>query len=134
MRNIWKDAKRPTVLQVFLAKITRNNALGRFRKMSASKRIPAEIIVSLEELDECADFEPGEDEKYFVEQLSFVLNSYLRSLSNRQLFVFICRYYYSDTIPHIANMLKLSENTVFRDLSKIRAGLKECLEKGGYHI
>ena len=34
---------RPSVFKVFLAKIMRNIALDRFRKNSASKRIPSEI-------------------------------------------------------------------------------------------
>jgi len=56
----------------------------------------------------------------------------LRTLSDRQTFVFVCRYYYSDTIESIAKMLGLSPNTVLRDLAKIRAGLKERLAKEGY--
>jgi len=124
--------KRPTAFQVFLSKIMRNTALGRFRKANASKRIPPEIIVSLDELDECANFEPGEDEKYFINELGKILNSYLRTLTDRQTFIFVCRYYYSDSVVNIAKMLELSENTILRDLSKIRKGLKERLEKEGY--
>ena len=126
--------KRPTAFQVFLAKIMRNMALGRFRKSNASKRIPPEIIVSLDELDECANFEPGEDEKYFINEIGKILNSYLNSLSDRQTFIFVCRYYYSDSVINIAKMLELSENTILRDLSKIRKGLKERLEKEGYRL
>ncbi len=123
---------RPTLLQVFLSKITRNIALGRFRKTKAAKRIPPEIIVSLDELDECMCFEVGEDEKYLIHQISRILNDYLRTLTDRQTFVFVCRYYYSDTIESIAKMLGLSANTVLRDLAKIRKGLKETLAKEGY--
>ena len=126
--------KRPTAFQVFLAKIMRNMALGRFRKSNASKRIPPEIIVSLDELDECANFEPGEDEKYFMNEIVKILNSYLNALSDRQTFIFVCRYYYSDSVINIAKMLELSENTILRDLAKIRKGLKERLEKEGYRL
>ena len=126
--------KRPTVFQVFLSKIMRNMALGRFRKTTASKRIPPEIIVSLDELDECANFEPGEDEKYFINELGKILNSYLNSLTDRQTFIFVCRYYYSDSVISIAKMLELSENTILRDLAKIRKGLRARLEKEGYRL
>ena len=125
---------KPTILQVFLSKIMRNTALGRLRKASAAKRIPSELSISLEELDECIRWEPGEDEKYYVNRLSELFNKYLDTLSDRQLFIFICRYYYSDSVVKIADMLKLSKNTVFRDLAEIRKGLREFLEKEGYNI
>lgn len=123
---------KPTVLQVFLSKITRNIALGRFRKATAAKRIPPEIIVSLEELDEGLCFEVGEDEKYLIRELSRILNEYLHTLSDRQTFIFVCRYYYSDSIESIAKMLGMSANTVLRDLAKVRKGLRTVLAKEGY--
>lgn len=126
--------KRPSVLQAFLSKIMRNTALGRVRKATAEKRIPSEMILSLDELDECIPFEPGEDEKYYINRLSELFNRYLDTLTDRQLFVFVCRYYYSDSVVSIADMLKLNKNTVFRDLAKIREGLREYLEKEGYSI
>lgn len=125
---------RPRLFQAFLSKIMRNIALERVRKASASKRIPSEMTMSLEELDECIAFELGEDEKYHLNKLSEIFNAYLDTLTDRQLFVFICRYYYSDPVIKIADMLKLSKNTIFRDLAEIRRGLKEHLEKEGYSI
>lgn len=126
--------QRPTLLQAFLSKITRRIALGRIRKNHAARRIPSELVVSLDELDECMHFEEGEDEKYLVNRLSTLLNAYLNTLSDRQLFIFVCRYYYSDPVAVIAKMLRLSENTVLRDLAKMRQELKDYLEKEGYHV
>ncbi len=123
---------RPNAFQSFLSKITRNIALGQIRKQKAKKRIPSEFLLSLEELDECVCFEAGEDEKYLISSLGEILDRYLNSLSERQTFVFVCRYYYADSIQSIAKMLGLSENTIFRDLIKIRNGLKERLVKEGY--
>lgn len=126
--------QRPKIFQAFLSKITRNIALGRIRKATAEKRIPSEMTRSLEELDECILVEPGEDEKYYVNRLSELFNRYLETLSDRQLFIFVCRYYYSDSIISIADMLKLSKNTILRDLAKIRQELREFLEKEGYTV
>ena len=123
--------QRPKFFQAFLSKITRNIALGRIRKATAEKRIPSEMTHSLEELDECVLVEPGEDEKYYVNRLSELFNQYLETLSDRQLFIFVCRYYYSDSVISIAEMLKLSKNTILRDLAKIRQGLRDFLEKEG---
>ena len=123
---------RPNRLHVFLSKITRNISLGRVRKRTAEKRIPPELILSLEELDDGMCFEVGEDEKYLIRQLGYILNGYLASLSDRRTFIFVCRYYYGDSVESIAKMLGLSVNTISRELSTIRRGLKEILAKEGF--
>ena len=123
---------KPNPLLVFLSKITRNVSLGRLRKSTASKRIPSSLIISLEELDEGMCFEASEEEKYLIGRLSAILNDYLALLSDRRVFIFVCRYYYADSVESIAKMLGLSTNTVSRELSKIRAGLKERLLTEGY--
>jgi RNA polymerase sigma-70 factor (ECF subfamily) len=123
---------KPNPLLVFLSKIARNVSLGRLRKSTASKRIPSSLIVSLDELEDGLCFEVGEEEKYLITRLSEILNGYLEQLSDRRVFIFVCRYYYADSIESIAKMLGLSANTVSRELAKIRAGLKEKLLTEGY--
>ena len=125
---------RPNVFHVFLARIIRNIAVSKFRKNTAQKRIPSEMQVSLDELDECIAASPSAEEDYYVEKVASILNDYLRSLSRRRELIFVCRYYYADKIVNIANMLGISENTVYRELSIIRQGLKEALEKEGYYL
>ena len=123
---------RPNVFQVFLSKIIRNIAIDRYRKNSASRRIPSEMLVSLEELDECIPNSMSVEEEYAVAELSKILNSFLRELSDRSEFVFVCRYYYADRISDISQMLHISENTVYRELSRMRQELQQRLEKEGY--
>ena len=125
---------RPTVFQVFLSKIMRNLAVDRFRKNHAAKRIPSEMQVSLEELDECMiPSTSSAQEEYLARELAKILNDFLHALSSRAEFIFICRYYYGDSIQAIARMLGLGDNTVRRELSRIRGELKIRLEKEGYH-
>ena len=69
---------------------------------------------------------------YETYQLSLLLSRYLRSLTEKQSFIFICRYYCCDRIADIADMLHVSERTVFRTLKTIQQGLKALLEKEGY--
>lgn len=125
--------KRPTALAVFLSRIMRNVALSRFRRKTAEKRVPSELVRSLDELADCLACEDV-SEDYDKKELARVLNEYLRSLSDRQAFVFICRYYYFDKVEKIADMLKLSRNTVTRDLAAIRAGLKARLDEEGISL
>ena len=125
--------QRPNVFQVFLSRIMRNIAIDKFRKNTAKKQVPSEMLVSLDELDDCLPTVTVEEQQHITE-ISRVLNTFLRELNARSEFIFICRYYYSDSVVKIAKMLGLSDKTVYRELSQIRKQLKERLaQEGLYH-
>lgn len=124
--------KRPNVFQVFLSRITRNIAIDKYRMSTAEKRIPSELTVSLNELDDCIPSIDTLEHQYYTHEIGNILNSYLKTLSRRSLTIFICRYYFSDSVASIAAMLQVNESTVFRALTKIREGLKERLKQEGY--
>lgn len=125
----------PQVFHAFIAKIMRNIAINRYKQKNAQKRIPCELTVSLEELRGCTDaIASSESQEVASRELGRILNAYIKTLDKRQTFVFVCRYYYADRIADIAAMLGVSENTVFRDLSRIREGLREELKKEGYSL
>ena len=126
---------KPSLFQVFISKIMRNIAVVRYKKNTASKRVPSEMTVSLEELDNYIPYDNSVEHDYAIFQISRLLSNYLRSLPERRAFIFICRYYCSDRICDIADMLHVSESTVFRDLEAIKEGLKKLLVKEGlYHV
>lgn len=125
---------RPNILPAFLSKITRDEALDRYRAKSAGKRVPSEMITSLEELDECFGGQDEVENEALVHEVARILNDYVSTLSERSEFIFVCRYYYSDRIALIADMAKVSEATVLRELAAIRRGLRERLEKEGYTV
>ena len=125
---------RPNILQAFLAKITRNTAVDTVRKHAASTRIPTELTISLSELDECIDVQAAADSDAHLHEIIRLLNEYLHSLSDRMAMIFICRYYYADTISRIAKIADASESTVQRELSRMRRELRLKLEKEGYSI
>ena len=122
---------KPSIFQIFLSKIMRNTAVARYKHNTASKRIPSEMTTSLDELEPYIPA-PNSQQEYLLNELSRLLSIYLRSLPERSAFIFICRYYCSDRVSDIAAMLHISERTVFRELSEIREGLKQFLEKEGY--
>ena len=125
---------KPNVFQVFLARITRNVAVDKYRRNTATRKIPSEMISSLGELEDCLPCDGDDENAMLIAEISKVLNSFLRKLSERDEFIFVCRYYYSDKIMDIAKMLQVSEKTVQRALASIRERLKECLEKEGISI
>ena len=125
---------RPTVFQVFLSRITRNISINRYKKDRASRRIPGELLVSLEELEESGAVLAMEEDEEAVRNLSRVFNEFVKTLNEREEFIFVCRYYYSDRVQSIARMLNVGERTVFRDLEKIKSELRTRLESEGYTV
>ncbi len=122
---------RPSLLQRFLSKITRNISVNRYKRKHAQKRVPSELTVSLEELAECIEGIVIDSEDEAVTKVSEVINSYLLLLSERDRFIFVCRYYYADPVVNIAKMLNISDKTVYRELSNMRTGLRQALAKEG---
>ncbi len=125
---------RPNPLQMFVAKIMRNTAVDKLRGRMTQKRIPSEMMISLDELDECLSYSATPSEEYNMKELAALLNGYLRGLPERQEFAFVCRYYYADTVEDIAKMLDVGVATVYRDLKAMREGLKNCLIKEGFDL
>ena len=125
---------RPNVFQVFLSKVMRNIAVDKFREKSAQKRIPSELMSSLDEISEVFDYDNTVEENEAVKTVIGVLNDYLRSVDNQKQLMFVCRYYYADKVKEIADMLGVSERTVFRTLAAMRDELAERLKKEGVSI
>lgn len=123
---------RPNIFQVFLARIMRNSAVDKYRERTASRRIPSELTDSLSELEEAISYSENISEDVFVKDAIKVLNTYLMELDDKDRFVFVCRYYYADSVPQIAKMTQLSERSVFRILATTREKLKKKLEEAGF--
>lgn len=132
----WKQIppKHPSVLRLFLAKITRNNAMDRYRKNHAQKRIPSELLLSIEELCEDIPSPQNPEDALLEQEFARILNGFLRTLTERNLTVFVCRYYYGDPIAVIAEGLGVSESTVMRDLRLLRYDLRAKFEQEGYTV
>ena len=124
---------RPTLLQLFLSKITRNTAVEKYKHAKAAKRIPTEMTTSLDELEQCISGNISVEEEYFATELGRVISNYLRSLSEDDEFIFFCRYYCSDKISDIALMLHKNERSIYRRLTTLREDLKKILIKEGYY-
>lgn len=125
---------KPYVLGAFLSKITRNIAVDKLRKNNASKRVPSECMVSLSELEDCLSDDMCQNEDDTVTEIARILNDWISTLSRRSEIIFVCRYYYSDPISNIAEMLNVSENTIFREISQMKKDLKVAIEREGYTV
>ena len=124
--------QRPSAFKIFISKIMRNIAVDKYRKNKASKNIPSELVVSLNEFDECVVGVPSVEGEYARQQISRILSDFLRQCEDKDEFMFICRYYYADKLSTIADMLGVSEKTVYRALLRMREELGEKLKKEGF--
>ncbi len=121
--------QKPRILQAFLSKIMRDISVSLFRKKHASKRVPPELVVSLEELGDTIVSGASVEEDLAIKRIGEILNGFLADMGKRERFIFICRYYYCDKVSYIAEMLGVSEKTVYRELADMRASLKVRFDK-----
>lgn len=126
--------QKPNVLKMYFAKITRNTALSAYRKRTAQKREYGEFEASLEELKECLSSKESVEQQIDKENLNKAVNSFLKSLNNRDCSVFLRRYFYSDSVRNIAVRYSLSESNTLSILFRTRKKLREYLIKEGFSI
>ena len=123
---------RPSVLATFLGKITRRISIDRWRKRNADKRGGGELPLALEELEECVSGSGSVEEALRRRELAELLNGFLNTLSTTERRVFLCRYWYLDSIPSIARQFGFSQSKVVSMLHRTRGKLRVMLEKEGY--
>ena len=124
--------ERPHVLCAFLAKITRNLSLSRYKASKRQKRVLSEANISLDELGECVpDGEQFSDDSAIIAD---VISRYLKSIPERRMYIFVSRYFYMLTVQQIANRLSCSVALVKKELVLIRKSLRQALEKEGIDV
>ena len=126
--------QKPEVLRTFLGKITRRLAIDVFRKKHAEKRGNSEFALSLSELDECIPDKLSAEAEFEQKELSESINRFLASLSKENRDIFICRYFYSDSIKEIASSFQSNEAKIKSSLFRSRKILKEQLLKEGFDL
>lgn len=134
--GVWKaiPPTKPNVLIAFLTTITRRIAIKRYHSNLKQREIPSEMTLSLSELEAFIAGDDDVDPEFDVERLGRAISDFVRSLSERRQFIFMSRYYVSDSIDTIASNLRLSRSMVNKELATIRSVLKEKLESEGYSI
>ena len=127
----WKamPPRRPAILATFLGKITRHLSIDRWRSNNRQKRGGGEIIVALEELEECASECSSVEKAFERKQFAVVLNQFLDSLPETERRIFLCRYWYMDSVSTIAKYYGFSESKVTSMLYRTRGKLRTVLER-----
>lgn len=134
--NAWNSIPphKPGVLSAFLGKITRNLSFNRYRHNTADKRGGGETAVVLDELlDIVSDTESMEQEMEYRELVK-AIDSFLAALPSQKRNIFVCRYWYFDSVSRIASRFQMTENNVSVTLNRIRVQLREYLLEGGFDL
>jgi RNA polymerase sigma-70 factor (ECF subfamily) len=125
---------RPGVLSTFLGKITRNLSFDRYKHNTAEKRGGGETTAVLDELLELVSDTDSVEQEIDRRELVKAIDTFLGTLSDRKQDLFVCRYWYFDSISTIASSFGMTENNVSVQLNRIRLKLHNYLLERGFEL
>ena len=137
VNDTWLDAwnsmppHRPSVLSTFLGKLTRRISIDKWRHVNAKKRGDGQLPLILSELEDCISDGTSIEEETERKLLAEVIAAFVKSLPETEQKVFLCRYWYMDSVGSIATRFRFSESKVKSMLSRTREKLRVRLEKEG---
>ena len=117
---------RPTVLRLFLGKITRRLAIDKYRANKTRNR-GFEVA-----LDEIAEILPAREED--DSELPALLADFLASLPAEERNLFVLRYYHGHTVARLAKAFKMKPNNLSARLYRTREKLRAYLAERGYQV
>ena len=124
--------RRPSVLSTFLGKITRHISIDRWRERSAYKRGGGEVTLALDELEDCVAGLQNVEMEYERKELIRAYVKFLDTLPITDRRVFLCRYWYVDSVEAIAEKFGFSQSKVKTMLYRTRKKLRKTLWEEGF--
>ena len=130
--QVWNriPPTRPENLGAYVCRIARNVSLKRYHADSAQKR-NSHYDVALQELEGTIPALSTVENDYDVRELTEYLNRFLRSLNDRDRYLFLRRYWYGDGISEIARKLNVTPHAASVRLFRLRQKLQHYLQKEG---
>ena len=130
--RMWNSIppERPKNLRAYGAKIVKNLSINRAEYNSAACRGGDKIF---EELD---DSVPDTAQSMYSadEEISFAIDSFLRSIDQESRVIFVLRYWYCVPLEDIAKRMYCSVSKIKSRLFRTRKKLKSYLEKEGISL
>ena len=124
----------PSILSAFVGAITRNLSFSRFRAHRADKRGGGELPLVLEELSECVSGAESAETEAERRELLAAINAFLASLPEKKRIVFLCRYWYADSVGDIAKRFHTTPGNISAQLHRTRRKLCAFLTERGYGL
>ncbi len=127
--------QNPNPLLSYVCRIVRNLAVKRYHSNSAVKRNSI-YDVALDELEGCipASSSAEVENEFDAKETAHIIDDFLETLDMENRIMFIRRYWYSDSIPEIAESLNTSSHNVSVRLFRTREKLKKYLIKKGVSL
>ncbi|MBQ6885731.1 MAG: sigma-70 family RNA polymerase sigma factor [Clostridia bacterium] len=117
---------KPQVLSAFLSRIARNLSFKKLKANTAQKRGGSSKALPVDEL---ANLIPDNTNAISELEITEILNAFLRELPTRDRQVFICHYWYCDSIKDISRQFGFTQSKVKMILLRTRQKLLDHLEK-----
>jgi len=130
--RVWNliPPEDPVSLQAYVCQVVRNTATDRYDKNTAQKR-NSSYDVALHELDECIENGVSVEKAIEDKELSRIIDGFLESLDKISRVIFVCRYWYSDSVTEIAKKINKTPAYVSVRLARLREKLKKRLIEEG---
>ena len=124
----------PTVLSAYVGKLTRRISINRWKQQHTQKRGGDRVTLALEELAECVDERQQPEQLAEAAELAELLDRFVKALRETERNVFVCRYWYLDSVQEISRQFGFSPSKVKSMLYRTRQKLAEYLRKEGMFI
>ena len=111
-----------------------NLSINRYKARYARKRLHNEFTLSLDELADCVPDPNTTDTALWSRQLGQSINAFLETEKPGNRRIFVCRYFYCQSVAEIARRQGVSQAHVKSALYRSRERLKKHLEADGITI
>lgn len=130
--RLWNSIppNHPDNLKVYALRVSRHAALDLLRTKNRGKRDSrCEILFS--ELDQCLPDHGNLSQRLEAQELTAVINRYLRTLDTTSRALFIRRYFAMEDLDSLCARFGMKKQTISARLYRIRKGLQAFLQKEG---
>lgn len=134
--NAWNSMPphRPSILSTFLGKITRNLSIMRYKHNTADKRGGGQLPVVIDEILELVSDTDTVEQEIDRKELISAIDGFLDRLPADKKNIFVCRYWYFDSLSDIAIRFGMTENNVSVTLNRLRLKLHNYLLERGFEL
>ena len=131
---VWNSdaVLRAETLRAFLVSLVRRAAMDKLKARTRKKRGGKQFALALDELAEILPANDRVEQEIDRKELSAAIAAWLRTLPQDSRFIFIARYYLSESVQEIAQKYGMSAGAVKMSLLRTRNKLRKHLEQEGF--
>lgn len=126
--------QKPNVLKTYLSRLTRQISIDILKRRTRQKRGGSQYKISLCELEECIPATNNPEQEIEMRLLVTIINNFIYSLPQATRDIFVCRYYFCDSVKQISSYFNIGESKVKSILYRTRLSLKNRLESEDFYL